>query len=274
MNLSILNKNISTFIICLFFLYGCKSDHKIEYYPNGKIKSSYSIGDGIKNGLGIKYYNNGIIKYLCTYKNDLIDGMAISYDSLGHLIKAQTWKNGKLNGSFQTYYSNKNIKEIYFLENDKMKGTYLFFDSIGEIQEKKEYIIHNGESELNQYIVYNQLGKIDTKKSNYFTLYSEKDTINFGDKYKLKINLDAPIFDYMQVIIGKYSEEFNLLEETSNDTVLGNNHLAVISIDSKKKGLNKFSVVIDNYSLTNADDNTSNKYKSRYMFFSKSFYVK
>lgn len=275
MKSKILNQKICIVFACLIFLYSCKSDRQVDYYPDGKIKSSSSIVGGIKNGFSVNYYNNGVIKCLCRYQNDTLEGMAMNYDSLGNLSYTQTLKKGKSNGFFQTYYNNKSIKKRYFIENDKKKGEYLFFDSIGKIKEKREYIIHNGESELNQYIVYNQTGKIEKENSNYFTVYSEKDTINFGEKYKLKIQLNAPIFENMQVIVGAFNEEFNIFDGNPLDTVHGNNSLvAIVNLDAKKKGLNKYSGAIDNYGLTNANDSTANMYKSRYLFFSKSVFVK
>ena len=275
MNKNLFKKRNSLFIAFLLLLNGCMSDHEIDYYETGTVKSTYSIVNGIKNGIGIKYYDNSIIKYLCNYKDGKLNGIALSYDSTGNLDKIQTWKDGSLNGPFQIFYSDGSIKEKYYVKDGIVEGEYLMFYPNGKIKERKEYIVRNEKSELNQYLSYNLKSDIEVEKSNYFTLFSKKDTINLNENYELKIILNAPVFKYMRVLVGDYCEDFEILEKDSLKNIInGNDNLiAYLTIKPKHKGLNKFSAIIDNYDYTNNDDNTDKKYKSRYMYFSKSFFV-
>jgi antitoxin component YwqK of YwqJK toxin-antitoxin module len=63
---------------------------RIEYFPNGKVRSSTMQLRGVKDGACKSWYENGKRKSSVTYSGDLADGEYFAWNSRGILV-AHAW---------------------------------------------------------------------------------------------------------------------------------------------------------------------------------------
>lgn len=90
-----------------------------DFYPNGKLRFSLLVNNGMKHGRCYYYFENGQLWTDQNYKNDSKEGNSIVYS-----------ENGK-----------RKIEGSYL--NDQPHGKWLFFDSDGKLS--KTVIYKNGE---------------------------------------------------------------------------------------------------------------------------------
>jgi len=85
----------------------------------------------------------------------------------------ETWEN------YTEYYADGNIREKGFLLKNDRIGWWLTYINKGQILKKREFIIKDKESYLNQEIIFNHDGSVNHNKSSYFKI-SVPDTIPVG----------------------------------------------------------------------------------------------
>jgi len=149
-----------------------------------------------------------------------------------------------------------------------------YYDN-GEIKEVDESFLPKENTDttlLNQYITYDTLCNMIEDKSHLVSLIADKDTIEEGEAYKLKIKLAASYFDsYIAAFIGKFNEKFILLDSNSVDTVF--NDTTEVYYETKKYSLGKNVIrgIVSDYDSVFVDDGTY--VVSNESYFSKTFYV-
>lgn len=155
-------KKLFYFISYLFMFNACNNRDNLiyEYYPDGSIKSSYSIKDGKKDGICREFFMNGKLKKICSYIQDKPVGYEREYDEFGLL---------------------RQVTLLNLLPPDSI----LFFwdytmDSINV--EQKESVIDCIWS-------YDENGELDSINSNFFQIKEE-----LGDSICLYVYLSCPFF--------------------------------------------------------------------------------
>lgn len=150
-------KNIILLILIQILCYSCtKNNFKLEYYPDGNLKSKMEVNHAeIPNGKFEKYYPNGNLKRHTIYKEGVVA------DTIYH------------------YYKNGKIKEKGVVIADHKFDWWFYYDSSGILSKKTEYLIIDGKSYANQNIHYDKEGKINYSLSSFFTLHLE-DTLSIG----------------------------------------------------------------------------------------------
>lgn len=147
----------------------------IEYYENGKIKSSRNYSNGKYNGLVESFYENGNKQVECYVKDEVLNGTIISYYENGQVQESGEMQEGKKNGTFQFYYENGKQQAIINYLNDEIDGRYVTLSEAEKPIQDGE--IHDG----------------------LFTgsVYSYDESGNLLSHYSIKEDkLDGPSFQY------------------------------------------------------------------------------
>ena len=109
------------------------------------------------------------------------------YDNNKIKIKEEI-KNGILHGKYWCYYQNGILKEEGQYLYGYPHGKFNYYNKNGKLYLIEQFVIEDDTIPiLNQVIYFNNNGDTLKAKSNYFTLHSKSDTINFGEEYILKI---------------------------------------------------------------------------------------
>lgn len=246
-------KKILIAVIIISGFSSCKEDNfKVEYYPDGNLKSKIEINDK-KNPHGIfeEFYNNGILKTKTHYKNGIIS------DTL------------------YNYYENGKIKEKGLVAGKQMLGWWNYYNNSGKLIKKAEYFIRDGESLLNQEISFDNQGNIDYSLSSFFKL-DVKDTLYKGKNIgKLKYYTNSKDYElrYVYVIIeNEYSDR-----QIKNDTFTDDIDKLWFGINANKKGVLKIKGIIQEELLFKKKidmDSTELIIKKNNKYFEKEVYVK
>jgi len=210
------------YILPLLMICSCvdKSEKKIEYYPDGKVKVEMTyVGDN-KNGKTTEYYHAGGVKTISNFKNDTLDGFQEMYFENGKLSAKINYYQGKKNGEFSTYYKNGFIASRGFFKDDLRRGhfyEYQYTDS-GKIKSEAYIIVAQKEEYLYYLREYDRSGNLLNETR---SLKVEKSD---GEKraHSALINIsyvDKISYDSIKVLIGPYSSQFELPPGSSADTL-------------------------------------------------------
>ena len=145
---------LSTFLLLIS---SCnQAQNKIEKYPNGQIKSEFSMKDNKKNGIAKFYYESGKISAEAEYKNDKVIGIVKEYYEEGGIYRETVRKtlegkvynrdgtfylkgkydNKKLimNGVWEDWFIKENFKRFeWTYANDEKHGPYTALRKDGSI---------------------------------------------------------------------------------------------------------------------------------------------
>jgi len=114
------------FIISLFFF---QSFSQNQYSENGN-----------RDGLWRGYYESGELKYEGSFDDGIEVGLFKYYYKSGNLEKELFYIESGLRARVRIYYSNKNIKTMGEYCLKKRCGTWEYFDDLGNIILKENYI--------------------------------------------------------------------------------------------------------------------------------------
>lgn len=128
----------------------------------------------------------------------------------GKLKAVYKIKNEKADGIFHEYYENGQLSESGIFRNNKPTGWVKYYTPTGQVHSLREYILVDTFSYMNQVIVYDQEGKINKEKSNYFSIFTKSDSVKLGDILKMELKLDAPYFEEstLEIVLGDFDEYF------------------------------------------------------------------
>ena len=125
--------------------------------------------------------------------------------------------------------------EIKFKKNAFLKSIVHYVDTIpigyyslyetGHLYHQRQYIYLNGKTYINQYWNIDEMGNIEKNRSNFFTIYTSKDTATVNTPWNMDIFLECPYFGGdMEVEFGNFDENFNVIDSTSIVKLKGVNH--------------------------------------------------
>lgn len=99
-------------------------------YIKGKLASTVTYKDSLKNGPAINYYPNGKINMKFNYKNNLKDGDYEWFYENGNLYISGQYTEGEKDGLFKTYRKNGTLKaEMPWNSGNPCKGLKEYFES-------------------------------------------------------------------------------------------------------------------------------------------------
>jgi uncharacterized protein len=138
---------MNNYIVILIgiILFSCEQK-RVEYYPDGSLKTEFLLKDGKREGEFMEYFLNGKLKQKCNYKNGKIDGIKEDYDSLGNLREKVRYIDGIENGEF-THYKNGKIDIKGNFKNGKHFGIYTSYFSNGKPELIVNYYNENNEGD-------------------------------------------------------------------------------------------------------------------------------
>ena len=80
---------------------------KKEFFTNGDIMSEFIMSDSTgQNGLLKKYGYDGKLTSTATIKNGVRNGIETLYDNKGRVLRKTNYSNGRKNGTVTVYYPN------------------------------------------------------------------------------------------------------------------------------------------------------------------------
>jgi len=115
---------IKIFTIFSYILLSSCSDTKIEYYPDGTIKSEIEKMDGGNKIIGRWYHPNGALMNQLNYINGEKEGLSKTYFDNGKLDVVVNYENGVLNGEYKDYYKSGGMKTEFNYKLGKQEGVY------------------------------------------------------------------------------------------------------------------------------------------------------
>jgi hypothetical protein len=245
-----MKKSIILFSFIIFL--SCKKEEVVEYYPDGSKKTI--IYPDPKNSTKIiqeDFYSTGELKAIANN----IDGIVVD--------------------TVYYFYKNKKVKEKGLFKNNLNNGWWFYFDENGNLTSKKEYVLIDNVSHLNQVINFNK--EMDTifNSSFYFKLYIQ-DTLKIGKnigriKYHPNISTEEKFF---QILIDNQITE-NLVVK---DTFRQENGITRFGIFAHKRGFKKIKGAILETTMVlkkgDKPNNSSLKIGRYKRYFEKEVYVK
>lgn len=235
---------IKYLVICLVFIYSCKSDNSKYPYSetNGLITTTYLNDSTI---VVKEYYNNKSLKSITTFNN-----------------------KGEKNGEYIKYYDNKNIKEKGWYKSNQECGKWFYYSSDNNLTEMLEYVC--GENNISYIINFNADMSIDTTKVNHYsTIDAIQDTIYDGEPYIFNVRLITPYFSKgMYIVLIDSEEEYCNIDKNTGfkDRFNCRGFEQRIAINDYSIGKNTIKGIIMNY----GKDTT----KLMRYYFHKEYYVK
>ena len=156
-----------------------------------------------------EYYENGNLKLRAEVNDDEVpNGTYEEYYPTGELLVRTTYTNGKTLDTIYTYHKNGVIQDKGMSSNNLNTGWWSKFDATGRLKEKREFVIVDNRSRLNQKIVFDKRGDTIYTESSFFKLYIP-DTLKLGKNVgRLKYNSEFKSKDkfYLVLIDNQISE--------------------------------------------------------------------
>ncbi|WP_103863453.1 toxin-antitoxin system YwqK family antitoxin [Aquimarina sp. I32.4] len=204
-------KKLLPLLTLIYLCNSCKTElTKItEKFEDGTTKGYYYIDkDSLKQGARVIYYKNGKIFSTTSYKNNVRnDSIYFYYDNKDNSIEIiEFWYDDK-SLYYKDFYENKNVRQkgIYNKE-DKRIGIWNNYNEDGTPSFIKEYKIINAKSYTNQ----------------LWQLLSNGDTLNTGTsmKYKIaprKVKLGDSIRFFFQPDVAQHPNESDFIVTIPKD---------------------------------------------------------
>jgi uncharacterized protein len=105
-----------------------KLDIKTEYFPDGRVKSSYAVNkDGKKQGTMREYTDSGTVSNSKIYQDDFLVAEGVLDDK------------GARQGVWKEYYTNGTLRSKGEYKEGIKFGEWVFYHSNGEIEQKGKY---------------------------------------------------------------------------------------------------------------------------------------
>lgn len=200
----------------LFMMLSCVNNNNNmvkEFYKDGSLKLEAEMDEnGLRNGFYREFYKGGELKA----KTKFLKGVNID--------------------TLYLYYKSGFLKEKGLTKKNKKNGWWSYYDSLGNLNKKNEYIFLREGIYKNQTIIYNKDKTINNGLSSYFTI-NLSDTLELGKNigeinYNSNFKTDKK---YLYILIeNKHS---NL--ETKIDTFIEESNYSRFAIFTHQKGYKK-----------------------------------
>ncbi len=141
-------------------------------YEKGKLVSSVTYKDSLKNGPAFNYYSNGNINMKFYYKNNLKNGPFKWYYENGKIYLEGEYKNDRKNGVFRLYSRNGNLQsEMKWIEDNPCVGLKEYTENGNIIETPKIIVNHINTIKLNQKYKIQLTTSKNTKNIKYYEGY-------------------------------------------------------------------------------------------------------
>lgn len=285
------------FIMLGLFMFSCHKDKVLfQVYDNGQIRLECEEKNGAKHGECIEYYSDGAVSGILQYSKDTLHGNAKIFRRDGQLKAIVPWRNGKIDGLYQGYFPNGNVQEkanykngnlegeaSYYFSNGKLggvlqvnksqkKGTEFYFHENDSLSMIVEWIIVGDDNFANTHTKFNKNG--DTIfQDHYSVIRPAEDTVLLGEYFVLQIELMAPKYQNMQVVLGSFDSYYNIVNKNSLDTIQGHDFTAKYSLKTTKSGPDTLRGVIEDYKVGTNPNGTEYPIVQPY-YFERGFFVR
>ena len=207
-------------LLFLILIFSCKKDENIH----------------------IVYYNDGVVR-LKIYPdiNDPNKSVYEEFYNTGELKAVLHNVNGAFVDTGYYFYKNKGIKEKGLFKNNLIDGWWFYYDSLGRLKSKKEYVIIDNKSHLNQVINFDKNKDTIFDTSCYFKVYLP-DTIKVGKnigKIKHHPNISNEE-NFFQILIDNQVSDKLIVK----DTFRQEKKITRFGIYAHKKGFKKVKGII------------------------------
>jgi|SRR5690554_1990689 len=242
------------FVVFFILLIACNKENiKEEYYSGGALKTRiYVDKNGIPNGSYNEFYSSGELKVKANYLNGVIKDTVFSY-----------YKSGK-------------IKERGLMSTNKLKtGWWFYYDSLGYLKNKNEYIIIDNSLYKNQTIYYDKNGRVKESESSFFTI-NLSDTIHIG-KNAGELHYNSNFSGFYEKLLYVIIENEYENNEIKKDTFINTDNYTRFGIYAHKTGIKKVKGTILERGLfltKTSKDSSMLEFKDHYKYFEKEVYVK
>jgi antitoxin component YwqK of YwqJK toxin-antitoxin module len=242
----------SFYLLFILLFLSCKNEEVVAYYPDGSKKTIiYTDPKNSTRTIQKVFYETGELK------------------AIAHNI------NGVVVDTVYYFYKNKRVKEKGLFKNNLNNGWWFYFNENGNLISKKEYVLLDNVSHLNQVINFDR--KMDTifGSSYYFKLHIQ-DTLNLGKnigkiKYHPNISNEERFF---QILIDNQISD-NLIVK---DTFKQEKNITRFGIFAHKEGLKKIRGTILETTLIlkkgDKEDNSSLTIGRYKRYFEKDVFIK
>lgn len=254
-------KIIGPACLLLILILSCEEKKRLEfkYYPDGTIKEEIEIKDNVATGIYKTYYETGDIQSISYQKKGKLDGLSKTFFQKEIIQSEQFYKEGSRNGVSKFYHENGNIAYVGEYKNGLEIGKHLEFyeNDSGNIWNEFEYLIVKGKSEQVKGIKYNKGGQV-IESSNWVDVKE----ISTNGSSKIKITIVNPIYDSLNVTVGDFDKNFNLLDSGSLRTFWGAGHSIEIEING-----DTIRGYVNDYKVTKKEENGAFKTVSSFVYF-------
>ena len=196
----------------------------IDYYDVNmqQIKRSYTLRNGLKDGMFIEFYKNGTTLLMKEYRQNLIVGKYIEYHENGRLKSCVDYYHGQPHGQQIIYYMNGNIHKIIQYKYGMPHGKwYTYYDNENTIKLKSlEHFLYG--KNINKSITYYENGVMKS-----LTHYSDDGKRN---------GVCKRFFDTQQLKSSKYYLNDKLNGETVEYYRNGNKKRILYHLEGKLNG--------------------------------------
>jgi len=214
-----INNSFFSFLFALLCIISCNNPKVTkEYYPDGtrKIISTYTQGNLSSN---VEYYNRlGNLVKKVYYTKGVVDSLIGFKGEELRIYKKQIG----LNNILQTrYYKNGKIESEGFIVKDTLKiGWWSYYDTIGKIKSKREYILLCDDYYLNQSILFDKQ-KDTIYRDNDFneSVFFNFDIKELDDKNELSYDIKPISYRSNLELIFLRNDDF-CKEEGNIDTII------------------------------------------------------
>lgn len=125
---------------------------KEEFYPNGVIKSQYTLVNGLKDGTAKYFDTKGRLSSITEYKGDLKHGKLINFNSeTGKPILEAVFENDIQNGPVIQYYQEGMLFRESTYVNGHLDGIVKTYWPDGKIKAENEYSMSKPAIGLKEY---------------------------------------------------------------------------------------------------------------------------
>jgi antitoxin component YwqK of YwqJK toxin-antitoxin module len=105
----------------------------VLYKDSDRIKSEYTIRNGILNGEATTWYSNGRLKRKGFYKDGQMSGSWLFWDEQGRKIMEAHYKGNNLDGSYTSLYENGKIRVAGNFSDEKRTGQWKQYNENGQV---------------------------------------------------------------------------------------------------------------------------------------------
>jgi antitoxin component YwqK of YwqJK toxin-antitoxin module len=113
--------------------------HFTSFYPNGKVRETYNLKNGLKYGAYQAFHYDGQTKEYCIYEDGLENGEYISYYPNRRYLSRINWKEGILHGKSTYFYPNGQPLQTGQFVDGLKDGEWIDYDMEGNISSKQTY---------------------------------------------------------------------------------------------------------------------------------------